>query len=343
MKRRILIVVLLLLVAFGAFAQFSLQEYQNAFQSFTNGVANSLPFNTTIGLNWSDAYIGQLIALPPHFGVGITLGATTIPISAIQGVLTAFNIDLASDPNLSFLTTTGVPIPAYTVDARIGGFILPFDIGVKIGYIPPDAIAKMGFSFDANYLLIGADLRYALLEDKGFLPGISIGAGFNYMNGSISVPGILGNNIDITSVTIPVTGPTYQISLTDPTLSFNWDAKVIDLKAQISKNLFIITPYLGLGASYGISSAGGGLSSTVVVTPAPTQAEMDLLTQFLASQGVSLSDQGFLFSADTPPGWAFRVFGGLSLNILILKLDVDAMYNFTSGSFGASLGLRVQL
>ena len=49
------------------------------FQTFATAAASSLPLETSVGLNWSDAYIGQF----PHFGIGLTVGAATIPFSAV--------------------------------------------------------------------------------------------------------------------------------------------------------------------------------------------------------------------------------------------------------------------
>jgi hypothetical protein len=349
MKRILIVVVILLVVGFGAFAQsFSFDTFQTGFQSFADAVANTLPFNASVGLNWSDAYIGQLLAVPPHFGVGVTVGATTIPTESISGVLTALNISLPAE--VDQFTAYGIPIPAYTVDGRIGGFLLPFDIGVKVGYIPTGFIEQqLGVPIDVDYLLVGADVRFALLQENIILPSISIGAGYTFMKGAVSVPGVFGGNIDITSIT-PGDGHTYALSLTDPALKFTWATNVIDLKVQVSKSLLIVTPYLGAGASYGISSAGGGVTSTLQMSvdggpaAAPTQAQIDAITAYLESQSLTadLSSQGFLVQA-AANGWSFRAFGGISLNILIVKLDLGAMYNFTSGSYGATLGLRVQL
>ena len=47
-------------------------------------------------------------------------------------------------------------------------------------------------------------------------------------------------------------------------------------------------------------------------------------------------------------GWAGRLFGGLSLNLLVVRLDLNAMYSFPfvdflSGSYGGTVNLRVQM
>jgi hypothetical protein len=343
--KKLLLTLVILLVAVGAFAQttFTFTTFQDAFSQFATDVANSLPFNASIGLNWSDAYIGQLLDVPPHFGAGVSLGATTIPSASVTTMLGPTGLNLTLPAEVAQYIQYGVPIPAYTVEGRIGGFLLPFDIGLKVGYIPPGTLQSWGIPVDVNYLLAGADVRFALLQDSGIIPAVSVGAGYTYMRGSVSVPGLLGSGIDITNINAP--GGPYAISLTDPALNFTWATNVIDLKAQVSKNLLIFTPYLGAGASYGISSAGGGVTSTLLINgSAPTQQQIDDITAYLESQGmtVDLSDQGFLIQA-AANGWSFRAFGGISMNLLILKLDLTGMYNFLSGDFGASVGLRVQL
>jgi hypothetical protein len=342
--KRILCIFIVLLAATGAFAQFNFAQFQTAANDFATAVANSLPFNASIGLNWSDAYIGQLLDVPPHFGVGASLGATTIPAASVTTMLNALSITIPAD--ISQYLQYGVPIPAYTIEGRIGGFFLPFDIGVKVGYIPPGTLQSWGIPVDVNYLLAGADVRFALLKESIILPAISIGAGYTFMHGSVAVPGILGGPVTVGSFSIPgdPSSP-HTLGFTDPAVNFAWNTNVIDLKAQVSKSLLILTPYIGAGASYGISSAGGGLQSNLLIDGStPTAAQIDQYNALLAASGqtVTLSNQGFLVQA-AANGWAFRAFGGASINLLVVRLDLTGMYNFLSGDFGASLGVRVQL
>ncbi|HUX22859.1 MAG TPA: hypothetical protein VMW69_16605, partial [Spirochaetia bacterium] len=73
MKKIFGVLALSVLVGTGAFAQTapSFSSVQTSFQSFADDVASSLPYASTIGLNWSWSYIGKL----PHFGVGLAGGA----------------------------------------------------------------------------------------------------------------------------------------------------------------------------------------------------------------------------------------------------------------------------
>ncbi|MDR2193828.1 MAG: hypothetical protein LBP19_05095 [Treponema sp.] len=64
-KRNMLILSVLLLYSSLGFAQTpsSLSDVQGAFDGLSKALAKSLPFNASVGLNWSDAYIGQAILL----------------------------------------------------------------------------------------------------------------------------------------------------------------------------------------------------------------------------------------------------------------------------------------
>jgi hypothetical protein len=331
MMKRFAIVLVALLAASAAFGgTFTFTQFQNAFQGFANGAASALPLESSVGLNWSDAYIGQF----PHFGIGVTAGAATIPFAAINGVINTFGGSIPS--NVSFLSSVGIPFPAYTVDARIGGFILPFDIGVKVGYLPSGSLSGVGFSVD--YLMVGADVRYGLLKDSGLTPGLSIGVGYTYMRGNVAVPGVLPSTV---INTVSFGGSNHTIGFTSPDLNFFWNTSVIDAKVQLSKELFILTPYIGLGASYGISNAGGGMKASMQVDGGnATQSQLDQINSAFGTS-YTLQDQGFgVFGAAS--GFSARAFGGFSFNLFILKIGVGAEYEFLSGSFAGMANVRLQ-
>lgn len=331
--KRLLVVLMILFLATGAFAApptYTFDVFKSAFQDFAHGVASALPLDSSVGLNWSDAYIGQF----PHFGIGVTVGAATIPFSVVNKTMTDLNLAVPS--NLGFLSSVGIPLPAYSIDLRIGGFILPFDIGLKFGYLPPNVFSG---NFSADYLLVGGDIRYMLLKDHGFTPGLSVGVGFTHMSGEVALPGVLSGPITIGSV--DVGGSTYTVGFNNPSLQFAWDTNVIDLKLQLSKNLLLITPYVGAGLSYGISHAGGGMQSAMTLNGIPvTQAQID---QINSQYGTNFTYQnpGFGVSAGAN-GISARVFGGLSLNLFILKIGVGAEYELLSGSFAGMANVRLQ-
>jgi len=328
-KTLCLFTVIFLLLAIPAFSQ-SLDELQKTVNAFSSSLAQSLPFNSTIGLNWSDAHIGQLLSVPPHFGIGITTGFTTMNFGSINSLLKMFNSSLPNNLNIG-----GFPLPAYTLDARIGGFLLPFDIGVKFGYLQLGEGLIPNFNLD--YLLVGGDIRYALIGGKKSISPlkVSVGVGFNYLKGGIGMP-VPGTN-DITFTY----GGTHSLKITKPELGLNWETKSLDFKAQASLKLLIITPYIGVGASHAWSSAGYGVKSKITVDGHdPTPSEIDTIKNTF---GISNIDKDGFSQINEETGWNFRAFGGLSINLPIVKFDLTGMYDFNSQCYGATFGIRLQL
>lgn len=345
MKRYIFALVAALSLAVSpAFAQKTIQDIQNGASTLVDTLATALPFNSTIGLNWSDAYIGQLLSIPPHFGFGATVGATTVKASGLTGLLSDLGV-----PSITLPEALGdkLPLPAAVAEARIGGFLLPFDVGIKAGYIPDSAAAslsEMTGGLNAGYMSAGADIRFALIKQNLVMPNLIVGVGVNYMKGSLGKK--IGTDQTFSYDATAIDGNTYNITATAPDVGLNWESTVFDLKAQISKSLLIFTPYLGAGASYGMTKAGYAITSDVTYTdgasnPVAPQTIIDALTQ-AGIEVPNLTASGISYSKSVN-GFAYRVYGGLSLNILVLKLDVTGLYNISDGSLGGSLSARIQL
>ena len=312
----------------------NLGNMQNAVTTFADSMAKALPFYSTVGLNWSDAYIGQLIGAPPHFGFGISAGFTSLKLDAISGILN--QMGMGDFSNISSMLPGGLgdmigfPLPAYTVDLRLGGFGIPFDLGLKFGILDTskiDVLADMlpGIVFD--YMLAGADFRYALI-DGGAIPfRLSVGGGFNYLKGGVSAL-ISGASQSIN------TGSGNTITLNvDPTFGLTWETTVVEAKAQVSFPLAIITPYAGIGASYSWSKAGYFVKANL---SSSDQGKLNGL-------GLSdISNAGFE-SIQEVSGFNVRAFGGLSLNLFVIRIDATIMYDIFNSALGATVGLRFQL
>ena len=320
--RRFIVGLLLLALAATGFAQTTVADYEDAFDDFSSEVANALPFNSTLGLNWSDSFIGKF----PHFGVGLMVGATTIPYAAFEPIEQALNLALDSQ-----LEQFGAPIPAIAVEGRLGGFVLPFDMGVKVGFIPEGTKALLPDDIEADYLLAGFDVRYQVTEGKGLLPEIVVGGGYSYMKTTVTMIGAI-------PISQKLNYGTEWIQIDDADVTFDMAASAIDLKAQASKKLVIITPYLGLGATYGFGTTSAVATGTVTDSTGGTT-----ITAVEAATGLEIDNQEVKVEATGLSGWGLRAYGGTSVNLWVLKLDLTAMYNFTSGSLGASFGGRIQL
>src|SRR6056297_3515338 len=175
------------------------------------------------------------------------------------------------------------------------------------------------------------------------MPAVSVSAGYNYLSGGIntSVSGTNWESFTADSDNSDLNDILSELTLSDPDLRFAWKTHSLDFKVQASKNLLIFTPYAGGAYTYGWSTAGGGVSSDLTYTGATEDQVKDALDA--AGYGdVELSDSEFSILSDVTGG-SVRAFGGFSVNLLVLKLDLNGQYNFTSGSLGGGINARIQL
>ena len=328
-KVKIIVVLLAIGVAFSGFSQVvipDLADLQEGIASFSEDLAKALPFNSSLGLNWSDAYVGKFIpSVPPHFGIGASFGFTTMKLPILDTLAGYFGLDIPFKIDRMF-------IPAYAGEARIGGLFLPFDVGFKIGYIPP--ITLWGSLVNMNYMNVGADLRWALVKGNVILPKISLGIGVNYLKGGVGATVGTGHSFTY----LDEFDVEQTISLSDIDANFEWESTSIDFKAQISKSFLIITPYAGIGASYAWSKAGYTVDATISGDLTEAKEYLDDLglgNLYLTTEGMS--------SIIKNGGFNFRAFGGFSLNVAVVKFDFTALYSFLDGNFGGSFGIRFQL
>jgi hypothetical protein len=331
----------LILWIFAAVPVFSQTQQIDAIKSsvetFSEKMALALPFNSTIGLNWSDSYIGMFTSIPPHLGIGVTAGFTTIDFDSINKLLGAFGQQLPSIDSLSFIEDTGFPLPGYTIDARIGGLILPFDVGIKFGYIPQNALNRLFEDINLSQMLIGADIRYALVISKVLPLRLSVGAGFNFLQGKISTSIPAGRSFQFDSY-----GITNTITLDDPDLAIEWRTTTVELKAQVTLPYKFFTPYLGVGAGYAWTQSGYKVSAPnlYVNGGSISDEQKKLLEDYYGLTDVS--EKGFE-TINKYHNFMLRSFGGVSINLFYVRLDLTAMYEVMGRKFGATVGLRFQL
>jgi len=313
-----------LIITPSVFCQTSYEDtIKPAFQEFTQQIAQTLPYLTTVGLSWNDAYIGGF----PHFAAGLSVGFATIPYEAVYNLANSLGVGAEFDNIMGVFRNFGFPLPMWCIDGRLGGFILPFDLGIKFGFLPKEASVLMpeGVAFD--YLMMGGEVRLALVEEP--ILDLSIGLAATYLAGGITV-------YNVTSAQTITFGSEW-VSYSEGDIFFNWEAFSLDLKAQISKNLAFITISAGLGATYSLyaQTKGGFIAertgqSTGFEALIANYPELQVLSSSFTVKG----------SAN---GWSLRAFGGVTFEILFLKLDLMAMYNFLGGTMGATLNLRLQL
>jgi hypothetical protein len=315
----------------------NLQASNGALDRFIYYMNLSLPFNSTMGLNWSDAYIGPS---PPHFGIGITTGFTTMNFTSISELMGKFGLGLTLD-NADTFQNIGLPVPGYTVEARIGVTAIPLDFGLKFGYLPPGIFDSLMGTFSSKQafgfknMLIGVDARYALLIKKVSPLRFSVGAGFNYMEGAITAE--LPDNLSFAFYT-PEGNNFYKetkFSTTDDSqLGIVWRTLTLELKMQASFSFKIITPYAGVGASYAFSWVGYRVEESKTDNS---------YAEELKSLGLTDVSETSFESIKRLNSFNVRAFGGLSFNLALFRLDLTGMYNIRGGNLGATIGFRFQL
>jgi hypothetical protein len=313
MKKLIIFAVAAVLLLSAGFGQ-SIGDVEDDFAAFSNDVAVALPFMSSIGLTRSEPN-------PRLFSVGVSAGAVTIPADAFTDVATTFNIDL---PEAIGGAEAGVPLPAWTLEGKLNLPVIP-TIGVKVGYLTPELTENLtGGDFSVDYLLAGADVTVPIIKGNLVLPSLDVTAGFNYLKGAISMP------VDVSSYTVTTAYGNIGFS-EGAELVYAWEAKVLDFKLQASKGLLFLRPYAGLGYSYSIATAGGGFDAEIVSDFTPEQ-----LTALQNEFGLEVEDQSFLITSDAN-GHAFRAYGGVGINLLLVRLDLNILYGFQTKTLGGGI------
>jgi hypothetical protein len=314
-----------------------------AFGGFVDALAGELASTAVTCLAWSPAHIGQF----PHFGIGLSAGATMMPYAAIAPFIEELGGTLPT--GLSFMETAGIPLPSAAIDARIGGFALPFDVGLKIGFIP-DGAEAVAENIRVEHFTVGADVRFAILQDKGWVPGLSIGAGYSYLKGGLHIAGVTGEDstVDIYDIMTIYGGKpgggTYELVYADPDLDLTWESHVIEARVQLSKTLLIFTPHVGFGAAYAIrSTVGGALASPVSYLENGSPGDMDDVEAACLAAGETPPADVEITAGSDAPGWTLQVFGGTSINLWVLRIDLDAKWNVLTGSYGGNVNFRFEL
>jgi hypothetical protein len=330
MKRIIAVGALALAITASSFAQTTLDSFKTSFSSLADSMATGLAADSTLGSNWSDAYIGSF----PHFGVGITTGAV------FAGSGSATNLSsLGVNGVPSQLSSLGLPVPALGGSFKIGIPFLPIDVGVRGMYVPSSLTnSLMGSSgVNASFSSFGLQVRYAIIKQNLILPNLSIGAAYNYQSGSLSAP--IGSS---QSYTVTTDQGSTTITAAQPKLAVDWTGSNFDFTAQVSKQLLFLIPYLGVGASFGPSTVTGGVKATVTTN---YTGGVSALNSYLTSHGGPTIDpnQGFTYSVsvDDP---LYRIYGGISLRLFVVDFDLQAIYfPFNEGKLGAALTTRIQI
>ncbi|MDR1148094.1 MAG: hypothetical protein LBK66_05630 [Spirochaetaceae bacterium] len=313
---------------------YTLSEIASDLKDVSDDIRGALAFSSLIGLAWSDTYVGQLIGMPPHWGIGLSMGITSLKADRLNDLLGKFgytsDFALADKPLLL----------AYTIDLRIGGFKqLPFDIGIKWGLLPYAPLFG-DISYEINSM--GLDFRWEIVNGWLDTPSFSVGFEIDSVTGGLRNTG----NTTLTGLSsdIVVGG--------DSTAGLVWEVLVFSLKAQVAKNFWRprLNMYAGLRLGGYYAKTGyelsGGDGIMIGGTPL-NQADLSGLASALDS--ASGNNTTFSVDEDTITGLredfgaAIAFYTGLAFHFnSITCLDISLMLDVINFGFGTSIGFRYQ-
>ena len=282
---------------------------EDGLNTFTENLNYVLPNSQSQQNVWAQAWIGKLIP-GFHLGAGVNAGVAEMDVTPLKDAALALGIKEAGD------VPDKLAMPTLTGDLRIGGFILPFDIGFN--YCSVDS-TKFGEDFEAkidpvtfDFYTIGADLRYALVKGGGFVPRWSIGVGGYYTKGNVSV----ANSSAKTSLDFETT--TFYAS------------------TQASVKLLCIIPFVGGRVMASRSTAGWNATAnwSEILDDGPA------LQQALAL-GILPESFGGEATVDFRDNIIPQVYAGIGLDLLIINITASASYDFKNNIPGAAVSIRL--
>ncbi|MCK9169233.1 MAG: hypothetical protein M0P01_02340 [Treponema sp.] len=287
----------------------------SSLEETTKSISNDTVENTTQLNVCPDAYIGNFFpSVPPHFLIGLSASGTFIDTGDLSDAVKSIISQMGGTNSIDFSLPGTLVLPAYSLNARIGGFFLPFDIGVFGSFANVQNLNFTDYSASVNEFTFGADVRYAVLEGNIILPKISLGLGYIYTHQSFD----FSVSKSYSGTYEGYTGSIDSSSSVGLTLNMN----ILYLQAQISKKLLFFVPYAGVREVLVSNNNSYEYSSTVNANGTAD------------SYGVSgdVSSNGFDF-ADLQT----QLFAGIGFNALFTQFTANACWNPRTNLWSASL------
>lgn len=286
----------------------TISDIENEVQGFSKELTFSIPMSASQQNIWADAYIGKLFpAVPVHFGFGVNASVTRLNTKGLSKTAKIFNIDNISDSYY---------LPYASFDLRVGGVFLPFDLDIMFTKFGPFDANTNGMSLNIDLLTVGFDLRYAILEGNLILPKWSIGLGYIYNKGSLG----FGNN--------------------DVDVDFDYKMQTMFVETQVSKTIFIFTPFVGIKAL--VTKSNTNYDWKLKGSVYNTVAAYNTSSLIRTSGSHSYKSDGFDFSDIQPV-----LFAGCGINFFVLQttLSISADLNHLKEQklWGGAFSLRFKL
>ena len=280
-------------------------------QKFTDVIVDVLP-NTQIQQNvWANAWIGQILP-KPNLGFGMNAGVSKLDLSPLIDVAEALGMSDSDD-----LPSTLV-WPTVTVDVRLGGFILPFDVGFTAMSFDSSTVSSLGSAIDPAYFdffMIGGDVRYAIFKGGMLRPKLSVGLGVYHTKGDFGV----------------------EEDGSSAELDFSSTSLVLSTQASI-KLLFFV-PFAGARVMFSNSDVNWKVKAnwSSILDSNDTAIQKALEYNILPSHFSGNSSSSFVDHVRPV------LFGGFAIDLFILDITVSGSYDFVSQIPSAAVSVRLAL
>lgn len=300
LMKKILAALIVVVCSAAVFAKtFSGDDVNNCLNDFSRDLNKSLPNAASQQNVYAQAWIGKVFpSAPPHLAVGIEASATKLDLSALGNFAEIFKVN-------------GIPktfvYPMLTANARVGGFVLPFDIGFSCMYMNFSNLKAAAEGFGIKFFNIGGDVRYALLKGEGAWPQLSLGFGYYFINGKVS--------LDKDGVKAGV----------------DYSSHTMFGQVQLSKTFLFFTPYVGFRGIFSKNSTDWAWSAT------------DKRISDAASYvGAAASGKGNA-SSNWGDNFIPQIYGGFGLKISFLAINIAGAYDFKNSIWNGNFSLRFQM
>ena len=283
---------------------------ENGLNDFCDDLADVIPNSQTQQNVYAEAWIGKIFP-GFHFGAGVNAGVSALDVSTLKDAALALGVDDVKDINDTLV------FPTITVDARLGGIILPFDIGVTAMSIDTSKMDSVDKAIDPvaiDFFTLGADIRYAIFQGGFMRPKWSVGAGFYYTKGGVDV------DDDTAKASLDFKSTTFMVN------------------TQASIKLLCLVPFIGGRALFSKTSVDWKVNAdwaSIIAKESDTYYEgvADALKWGILPRSFSGSSSGFSVYP--------QMFGGIGLDLLFLNLTVSGSYDIASKIPSAAVSVRV--
>ena len=298
----------------------------NGLNAFCDDLNDTLPNTQTLQNVWAESWIGKLIP-GFKFGFGVNAGVATLDISSLLEVADALAIDTSDITDFTKDYDNKLVFPTVAADVRLGGIILPFDIGLSFVTFDTRDWDSINESIDPcafDYFTIGGDLRWRLFD---------LGGKFFHVRGSLSGGGYY-------------TKGSIQVEDNGSSAALDFNSTTAFAGLQLSAKALCFIPFVGGRMLLTKSSVdwkakanweeilgdtGGTIEGLDGISPVQLAVQNHILPE--------------TFSGGSESSWGVRpqIYGGLGIDLFIIDITVSGSYDIKKEVLGGAVSVRLSI